>query len=372
MAALSNLFYQTIPFLLIITVLITIHELGHYLAARYYKVAIHTFSIGFGKPLWQKVDKRGVTWQICMLPLGGFVRMASLDLLEIKKETGELSPERFEQLKPFTMEGQSTLGRIIIAFAGPFANILFAVVVMTGLFMYGDNAIRINCVVPSSAAAEAGLKKGDFFIPNTTVDGKTLPIGVTPGNENMFSVTLLQKNGTKAISFEKKEITDTKACGGGFKKNQKYAGIINGLGVSKELGENLKTSFTKSLKNISNYFSGSFQSLAGLLRLNKSSSNDEASVGGIIAIQQATAQISQVSLWHTMLFSTSLSLALAFFNLLPIPILDGGHILLALIEGVARKRLSRKIRGIITFIGLAFLLFLFILLVNIDLLRILA
>lgn len=85
-----------------------------------------------------------------------------------------------------------------------------------------------------------------------------------------------------------------------------------------------------------------------------------------------TAQISQVSLWHTILFSSSLSLALAFFNLLPIPILDGGHILLAIIEGVARKKLSRKIRGVIAFIGLAFMLFLFIVLVNIDLLRILA
>lgn len=368
METLSNLFYQVIPFLLIITILITVHEFGHYIAARYYKVAIHTFSIGFGTSIWKKIDKNGVTWQICMLPLGGYVRMASLDLLDIKKELGEITPERYEQLKKLTMEGQTTIGRVIIAAAGPIANIIFSFVVMTGLFMYGDTATKIRCVVPESPAADAGLKKGDILLP--LPQNADFPLGYVAGKPNEFSALLLEDSNKKLVSFPKREV-DFKACDGLYDKSKKYAGITQEIEVSRTLKLGFIDSTIKSIKNIKKYFSQSFQSLVGLLGIKNNILNAENSVGGVIAIQQMTAQISQISFWHTILFSASLSLALAFFNLLPIPILDGGHILFAIIEGVARKRLSRKIRSIITFIGLAFILFLFIVLVNIDLLRIL-
>lgn len=242
MEALSNLFYQIIPFLLIITILITVHEFGHYIAARYYKVAIHTFSIGFGTPIWKKIDKNGVTWQICMLPFGGYVRMASLDLLDVKKELGEITPERYEQLKTLTMEGQSTIGRIIIAAAGPIANILFAFVVMVGLFMYGDTATKIRCVVPESPAAEAGLKKGDILLPMP--QNADLPLGYVSGKPDQFTAILLEGNNKKTISFSKRMV-DFKACNGTYDKKKKYAGITQEIGVSRAL----KLSFLIQLQN---------------------------------------------------------------------------------------------------------------------------
>lgn len=357
MDIISQLFFQIVPFLALITVLITVHELGHYFAARFYGVAIQTFSIGFGKVLWSKIDKNGVTWQVCLLPLGGYVRMASLDLLEYKLNEGHIDQLRFAQLKSKTMEGQHTLGRILIAFAGPLANILLAFIMLMGLFMYGGHARQVTCVVPGSPADKAGIVKGDIVsqegasgLPMATRDA---PWRVHRGGQLI------------AITAQPKEV-DFSACGmETTPSGRKSLGIQLKESVSRDFSLNFNQSLTKSLFLVKESFLQFWAIFPRIFIQEEMREN----VGSIISVQQTMASISSVSIWNSMLFSAFLSVNLAALNLLPIPVLDGGHIIIALVEGIMRKRLSQKIRSIIFIFGLAFIIFLFMFVINLDIIR---
>ncbi len=357
MDIISQLFFQIVPFLALITVLITVHELGHYLVARFYGVAIQTFSIGFGKVLWSKVDKKGVTWQICLLPLGGYVRMASLDLLEYKLKEGHIDAARFAQLKSKTMEGQHTLGRILIAFAGPFANILLALVMLTGLFMYGGYARKVTCVVPGSPAAQAGVVQGDI-ISQVGASGLPMPVSDAPWRIHRGGQLIAVTMEPKVIDFSACDVQATT-------KGQKKIGVLLKESVSRDFALNFNDSLTKSLILIKESF-GQFFAIFPRIFTQKDAREN---VGSIISVQQTMASISSVSIWNSMLFSAFLSINLAALNLLPIPVLDGGHIVIALVEGIMRKRLSQKIRSIIFIFGLAFIIFLFMFIVNLDIIR---
>lgn len=363
---LENLFFQIVPFLVMISVLVTIHELGHYWVARACGVFVHTFSVGFGKTLWSYQDKRGVIWKIGMIPLGGYVRMASLDLLDYKKEMGEISDERYEELKPLTMEGQSPLKRIAIAAAGPFMNIIFAFVMMAGLLLYGYPGAKITCVVPQSPAADFGLVIGDKL---SSVHPQQ-PLGYVEGKPLSFQAYLHKNNQKQLINIEKGNVNFSACNPNGEITSQPSSASIGVVfnpsairdfskGFSEVIGEAgaiVNLSFTNFIKSFSSFILGIFVK-----------TEEPSQVGGVIAVQKNIAVISKVSLWFYLVSLAELSLTLAWFNLLPIPILDGGHILMASIEGVARKRLSAQKRNFISIIGLAFILFLFILLVKIDL-----
>ncbi len=357
---LVDLFFQIVPFLAIITFLITIHELGHYWVARACGVVVHTFSVGFGKTLWSYQDKKGVIWKISMIPLGGYVRMASLDLLDYKRQTGEISDERYEALKKFTMEGQSTFKRIAIAAAGPLMNIAFAFILLTGLFMTASFGARIICVVPDSPADIYGLQKGDALSP----------ISAKSANDNVFEA-YLHKGGEKKPITIKKGPVDFSPCNQDGKIQQTQ--LTNSIGILQEwtkiddFSPNISQALGEATPVVKNSFTNFVKSFTWLILPKSLKKEQDVKVGGIISAQRIFAQEARVSVWFTMLYMANISMALAWFNLLPIPMLDGGHILIATIEGVARKRLPPEKRNIFTIIGLAFLLFLFILLVKIDL-----
>ncbi len=363
---LKELFFQIVPLLAMITILVAIHELGHYWVARACGVAVHSFSVGLGKALWAYQDKKAVTWRIGMIPLGGYVRMASLDLLDYKKEIGEISEKRYQQLKPLTMEGQSTFKRIAIAAAGPFMNIVFAFLLLAGMFLYGTSGAKVTCVVPNSPADEFGLKKGDKL----SFTRAQQQIGNVEGAPHLFRSYLHRKGEKQLITIERRMV-DFSPCN--INAEIKQALLPNSTGILLEPTgiKDFSRGFLGSIKETTSFINTSFtnfiKSFASLLRPASTKKEGDLQVGGIISVQKSLAKISQVSIWYSLFFAARISLALAWFNLLPIPILDGGHILIATIEGVARKRLSPQKRNFITIIGLAFLLFLFILLVKIDL-----
>ncbi len=361
MEILTNLFFQTVPFILLITVLITIHEFGHYLAARYYGVAIQTFSVGFGKILWSKVDKRGVTWQVCLLPFGGYVRMASLDLLEYKLQAGHIDAQRFAALKPKTMEGQHTFGRIMIAFAGPFANILFGIIVLTGLFLYGGNAGEVVCVVPDSPADRAGVVSGDI------VSQKGAAILFLPTDKN--ASWFMQRDGQWSAITQAPETVDFSPCFNTEELakplNQKSLGFTLKESSFHGIPLNFNQSLTKSVILTKDTFIKFLQIFPRIFTQKEA----QESVGSIISVQQTFAAVSSVSIWKAMFLSAMLSVNLAALNLLPIPVLDGGHIVIALVEGVTKKRLSQKIKSIIFIFGLAFVIFLFMFVLKLDIIR---
>lgn len=141
-----------IGFLLTIIIVVTIHELGHYLAARFFRLRVLRFSVGFGKPLWSRTDKHGTEWMIAPIPLGGYVQM-------LQEE------EAKEKNLPFaeTLESRPPWQRIVVFAAGPLANFILAAALYAGMSMAGEEQMRpvVGDVRAESAAEAAGFKVGD-------------------------------------------------------------------------------------------------------------------------------------------------------------------------------------------------------------------
>ena len=157
------------PFLILLTVLVFVHEMGHYLVARYCGVRVEVFSVGFGPEIYGWNDRRGTRWRFSAIPIGGYVKMFG-------EQTGGSGQDGERQSLSATERAESfaakTLGqRTAIVFAGPFANFLFAVVMMAGLFMAVGQSFMptdIGSVGPNSAAERAGMKPGDVI---TAING---------------------------------------------------------------------------------------------------------------------------------------------------------------------------------------------------------
>src|SRR3954468_20669698 len=156
-----------IAFAVVLGVLVFVHELGHYLAARWRGVHVEAFSIGFGRPLMKGTDRHGTEWRLGWLPLGGYVKMHGQETPE------DVSPEVRASWQPGrTFHGKSVGSRAIVVAAGPVANFLLAILLFAGLFMTVGQPVGgtgVGAVVEASAAAQAGLKAGDEI---TALDGQ--------------------------------------------------------------------------------------------------------------------------------------------------------------------------------------------------------
>ena len=154
----------TITFLLVLSFLVFFHELGHFLAARYFGVKVHVFSIGFGKQLYAK-EWMGTTWQFALVPLGGYVKMKGQD--DSNPSLIEEGNDSYNTKKPWQ--------RIIILFAGPFANFLLAAILYFTIALMGAKTLApiIGNVSPDSVAFQAGLQKNDEIIRINDLEIKT-------------------------------------------------------------------------------------------------------------------------------------------------------------------------------------------------------
>ncbi|MFZ4407410.1 MAG: RIP metalloprotease RseP, partial [Paracraurococcus sp.] len=155
-----------IAFAVVLGVLVFIHELGHYLAARWRGVHVEAFSIGFGRPLFKGTDRHGTEWRLGWIPLGGYVKMHG-------QETPEDAPPevRATWQAGRTFHGKSVGSRAIVVAAGPIANFLLAILLFAGLFITLGQPVGgtgVGAVVEASAAAQAGLRAGDEI---TALDG---------------------------------------------------------------------------------------------------------------------------------------------------------------------------------------------------------
>ena len=159
-----DILWNFISFIVALGILVTIHEYGHFWVARKLGVKVLTFSVGFGKPLLQKIGKDGVQYVLAAIPLGGFVKM-----LDERDQEQEISDEN----KPFAFNQKSVWVRMAIVLAGPVANFALAILLYWFMFMMGIKGLtpEVGVVVESSIAQKAGLLKGDLIIE---IDGTTI------------------------------------------------------------------------------------------------------------------------------------------------------------------------------------------------------
>ncbi len=318
-------------FLIVLTPLVFVHEFGHYWVARRNGVRVETFSVGFGKELFGWTDKAGTRWKFSVLPLGGYVKMFGQNDLGPDDDGSKLTPE--EEAVSFNHKRLGQKAAIVAA--GPAANILFAILIFAISFMTIGQAFtpaRISLVNPDSAAAEAGFQEGDLFVE---VAGRKVErfeevqqlVRLHPG---IPIVVVVERDGqevvipvTPRVDIQVDALGDEQRLGllgvRGLEREFEHHGPVDAVWQSlRETGR--LTSLTVTA--IGQMFSGerSVRELGGPVRIAQMS--DSAAEAGISAL---------------VVFAAFLSINLGLINLLPIPLLDGGHLLFYAYEAVFRR-----------------------------------
>ncbi|MCX7982422.1 MAG: RIP metalloprotease RseP [Syntrophales bacterium] len=342
--------------IILLGVLIFVHEIGHFLAAKYFRVGILKFSLGFGRRLVGK--KIGETeYVVSLIPLGGYVKLLG--------ETEEEPLTEDEKKRSFL--AQPVWKRAIIVLSGPLFNFLLAVIIFAGAYMWGIPTLtnEVGLVAANGAAQEAGLMVGDVIVkindsPVTRWDqiaehvvkseGRPIKMTVNRGGEKReFSITpRLMKD--KNIFGE--EIETYKIGVGPAKKL-----VIERLDPFSALFRSLKqTWFITKMTLVS-----IVKILEGVL--------SPRTLGGPILIAQMAGEQAKSGILSFILFMAILSINLGVLNLLPIPVLDGGHLVFYLIEAVRGKEMSVKWRQRAQQIGFILLVILMIYVMIIDIER---
>jgi len=341
-----------IAFIFVFSILIFFHEFGHFIAAKASGVRVYKFAFGFG-PRILAFTKDQTEYAICLIPLGGYVKMAGEMGQEDVKEASEKVPEeqRFDK---------KTLGnRALIVGLGPFMNIVTAVVIFSLIFFVNGIPLvtnDISTVIENGPAEQAGILSGDKIIaidsinmedPNRIADiinnssGKKLQITLDRGGE-IFDV------------FATPEYDDS------YKKG--LIGITFEISVKKI---NIFTAFSKGLMTTGNIikliFSNTIEMVTGKVPVE---------IAGPLGIAQMTGEAAKLGFLNLLFFTAILSIFIGLFNLLPIPILDGGHLLILAIEKLRGKPLEPDKINLMYLIGISLMITVFIIATYKDILRI--
>lgn len=353
----SVFIFNLLSFICVILVVVFFHEFGHYITAKIFGVKVEEFSIGFGKTLMSKRDKSGTKWKIALLPLGGYVKMfgdygpaSNPDIDKLKNMTDIEKNQSFHFKKLYQ--------KFLIVAAGPIANFLLSFLVITLLlFSYGKSYYppQIANVMIDSPAYNAGIKTDDVIL---AVDGKEINdfmglyrvVAASPGKELIITIKRYEDIYDVKLITEQHQITTDngekyiigKIGVEAYPPQHKQYGLFDaGLFGAKET-YNMATMILTSLKDMIVKQEG-IENLGGPIKVAKFS-GDSARQGV------------PVFLW----FIAILSINLGLINLLPIPLLDGGHLLYYAIEGIFGKPLSEKIQKVGFSLGIAFILIVFI------------
>jgi regulator of sigma E protease len=336
---LQNAFY----FILLISVVVFIHEYGHYYFAKKYKVTVTDFSIGFGKELFGWFDKDGTRWKVCLIPLGGYVKFFGDSNSASKPiKLNEVNSKDHSKL----LTTKPLYQRAMIVAAGPIANFILAILIFSLIFMIKgkDSSIPvIQEVQQESPAALAGLQSGDqiSFINDTKIEsiGEVSALINMPGS-NLVKITVTRN--TKLLDFEiTPTITDgTDSLGNKAKRKMigiKIAPLNNEMGRQR-LGpaKAIYYAFKETYKTITLTLSYLGNVIIG------SASPDQ--LGGPIKIAQITGQVAEYGIFPFLSIMAYISISLGLINLFPIPLLDGGHLFFYFIEFIRGKPLNEQVQ----------------------------
>ncbi len=350
---LSSFLDYILPFLIVLTILVFIHELGHYLVARYNGVRVEVFSIGFGPELFGFHDRHKTRWKFSLIPLGGYVKMYG-DENPASQPSGKITKMSKED-KALTLHHKTVGQRIAISFAGPLANYLFAILVFTGLFAtYGKPILlpKIGKIVENSPAAQANLKENDLILKVDDKDVRSFEglVSIIKAKPEADLVIRIRRDQEEIDLVVRPEAQTYQNIFGTHKTG--YIGIGSSGDVEKVVYGVFKSLWVASceslamswamLKGIGEIITGqrSTKELGGILKIAKFS-GDSKKKGGYLNL-----------LW----FMAFLSINLGLINLLPIPVFDGGHILMYTIEGIIGRPLNEKMVDYAFRIGFIFII----------------
>lgn len=351
---LGGVWSYVIIFLLVLTLVVFIHELGHFLVARWCGVAVKAFSIGFGPEIFGFYDKHGTRWRFAWIPLGGYVKF-----MDDENAASKPSPDAVKRMSPeeraSSFHAKPVWQRAAVVAAGPMANFLLAIAIYTGLNATVGVRLMpayVESVKPGGPAEAAGFQPGDKIVaidgvPVESFEEMKRIVAPSAGIELKF---LVQRNGEP---LELKATPDVKEDKDYFGRNfrQGLIGISGGKAADKEIVlpvgplEALRRGVHETWTNITSTISG----LGEIL----SSRQSAEQMGGPIFMAEATATVAKAGIEPLIRWIAAISANIGFLNLLPIPILDGGHLLFYGIEAVFRRPLSERVQHVGFQIGLA-------------------
>ncbi|WP_303852409.1 RIP metalloprotease RseP [Seleniivibrio woodruffii] len=330
--------------IILLGVLIFIHELGHFILAKYTGVLVERFSIGFGPVLfkWQKGETE---YALSAIPLGGYVKMYG------EQPDSEVDPEKAHR----AFNNKTVFQRFLIVFAGPFFNFVLAIIIYSAIFMHGTPRFlaEVGGVSDGSAAEQAGLAKGDMII---SVDGRSMKYwdemsGYVQEKGGKPVVLGIERGGrTFEVSVTPKTVTDKNLFGEEIKVGR--IGVMRG-----EKSEVVSLSFPKAVsQGVTQTYNVSVLMVTGVVKLFQKVVPAD-SLGGPIMIVQMAKESAETGLVAFFGFMALISINLGILNLLPIPVLDGGHIFFLLIEAITRRAVSIRVREVANLAGMALLMF---------------
>ena len=349
-----------IPFLFVLSLVVFFHELGHFLVARWCGVQILVFSIGFGPEILGFNDRYGTRWKISAIPLGGFVKFFGDE--NVASVPGQTPGNMDADQRARTFMFQPVLKRIAIVVAGPAANFVLAVIIFACVFaLYGKQTMsaRVDTVQPGSAAAAAGFQPGDLVV---AINGHAVDsfsdmqrIVSTSAGETL-SVTV-EHEGVQRVLKATPALKEVKDNFG----NVQRIGI---LGITRSMAaEDLKLhpvappqAVWMALQETWSVIDRTLSYIVGVLSGREAASQ----LGGPIRIAQMSGQVASFGFIPLIQLAAVLSVSIGLLNLFPIPLLDGGHLLFYIIEGVRGRPLSERAQEVGFRIGLAIVLMLMI------------
>ncbi|WP_369017452.1 RIP metalloprotease RseP [Thermatribacter velox] len=340
-----------LAFIFVIGLLVTFHEFGHFIFARLFGIKVLSFSIGYGPPIFSYRGKE-TEFSIRLLPLGGFVKMAGMEgnPIEGYEEAQVPQAQRFD--------GKPVWQRSLVVLAGPLMNIVLSILLVFIVFLavgVPAQELRVIEVIPGGPADRAGLQAGDVVLQ---VNGKTMDLekfvsflSQSAGRE--IELTIQRQGETKRITVVPE-----------WDENEGRALVRAVFGINNRRVNPL-LALGKSAYTVINWFLlsivGLLYTLLGRLPLE---------LTGPLGIAQMAGQAASLGFLNLLMFSAIISVFLAIFNLLPIPLLDGGHLLLFLVEKIRGKPLEQEKIGLIYLIGILFIFLLAVFVTYQDVMRI--
>ena len=345
------LWFILVAFLAALGPLVFIHELGHYWVARWFGVGAESFSIGFGREVAGWTDKRGTRWKVGWLPLGGYVKfVGDLNPVGMPGEVADVSPE--EQRRSFHF--RPVWQRFLIVLAGPLANFLLAILIFAAFF--GSLGVPrtgnvVTAIDSGSAAQSAGIREGDRIL---AVAGRA-----TPTFEAISQVVILRPGAEVELDIERdgRRLTVPATIGSAEQTDefgQKFR--VGRLGVFGGQRQYVRVPVAELVPVATGFTWSMTRSIVDALGQIITGQRSAKDLGGPLKMARIAGQRASLGLFEFVYLVALFSINLGFINLLPVPMLDGGHLALYSIEAVRRRPVSLRAQEWAFRGGLAFIL----------------
>ncbi len=353
LAHLVSFFTYIVPFLFVLTLVVFFHELGHFAVGRWCGVKVEAFSLGFGPELLHWIDRRGTRWRLAALPLGGYVKFFG-DANGASASDGEAQAVMSDADRALTLNGQPVWERAAIVAAGPAANFILAIVLFTGLFFINGREIlspHVGKVRDGTAAAVAGFKPDDMIL---AIDGRSIKSFEEMQRAVQTSdgpVTFLVRRGTGDVTLTaepRREVLKTRfgdttvavlgveAANAPASWHKEHYGLVDSVAMGAK-----ETWFVVSTTG--NYLRG--------VVLGRESADQ---ISGPIRIAEVSGEMAKLGFGALLNLAAILSVSIGLLNLVPIPLLDGGHLLFYAFEAVRGRALGDRTQQFGFRLGLTF------------------